>query len=81
MEREVKETSGPLLHSPVDLLAHYAREAAREQPDLFRESRMEHAPPSGRGQSAPSKETQQRRGSHSGLLEHSQRGGKEKSRK
>ena len=81
VEREPKETSGPLLHSPANLLAHYAREAAREQPALFRESRMEHAPPSGNGQQTRSKETQQRRGSHSGLFENSQRESKEKSRK
>ena len=80
-EGESKEGSAPLLHSPAHLLAHYAREAAKEQPALFRENRMEHAPSSGNAQATNSKESQQRRGSHSGLLENSQRGGKEKSRK
>ena len=42
---------------------------------------MEHAPSSGNGQATYSKESQQRRESHSGLLENSQRGGKDKSRK
>ena len=82
VEGEPKETPSPLLHSPAHLLAHYAKEAAREQPDLFRESRMEHAPSSGSGQPTHLKETEKRRGSHSGLFENlDQREGKEKSRK
>ena len=81
LDRDMKEKSpGELLHSPGNLLAHYVKEAAKEQPHLFRESRMEPAPSIGNSQADYFEKPRQRKGSVSSLME-SPRGSREKSRR